>query len=147
MRQCLILLLRRQYERAAEQIPWLAALESGRLGRAVTAIFDRPDAPYTVQQLADIAGMSRAAFAGHFKDTFGRSPIDYLREVRLCRAAKLLATTDMPVKAVAAQVGFTSRTYFSRAFKAFAGTSPADYRDLPPAARIASRLPDGVWLN
>ncbi len=144
MRLCLILFLRRQYERAAEHIPWLAALGSERLGRAITVMFDRPDAPFTVQKLADVAGMSRAAFAGHFKETFGRPPMDYLREVRLCRAAKLLTTTDMPVKAVAAQVGYTSRTYFSRAFKAFVGSSPADYRDLPPAVRIAVGLPNGA---
>ena len=54
--------------------------------------------------------------------------MDFLKEVRLRRAAHLLRATDLPVKTVAARVGFASRSYFSRAFKAFTGHDPAGYR-------------------
>ena len=72
--------------------------------------------------------MSRAAFAERFRATFERPPMAFLRDVRLRRAARLLAETDLPVKAVAGRVGFASRSHFSRAFKASFGADPAAYR-------------------
>ena len=54
--------------------------------------------------------------------------MDFLKEIRLRRAANYLSTTDLPVKAVAGRVGFASRSYFSRAFKALHGIDPAGYR-------------------
>lgn len=128
MKQCLIVLLRRHYESGECRAPWLAALDDRRLGAAVEAMLDRPDAPFTLQQLADLAGMSRAAFAAHFRDTFGRPAMAFLKDLRLRRAGDLLAATDLPVKTIAARVGFGSRSHFSRAFKAFAGADPATYR-------------------
>ena len=88
MKQCLILLLRSQFKRAGNNVPWLAALESGRIGHAVSVMFERPEAPLALAQLAEISGMSRAAFAVRFKQTFGRPAMDYSREIRLCKAAE-----------------------------------------------------------
>ena len=128
MKECLITLLRRHCESGECHAPWLAALEHPRLGKAVSAMLDRPDSLFTLERLAGIAGMSRAAFAEHFRNAFGRTPMDFLKRIRLRRAGELLATTDLPVKTIAARVGFSSRSYFSRAFKAHAGTDPAAYR-------------------
>lgn len=128
MRQCLVLLLRRHCERGECRVPWLAALEDARLGAAVAAMLDSPEAPFTVERLAELAGMSRSAFSQHFAQTFGRAPIDFLKELRLRRAAETLRNTDLPVKAVARSVGYASRSYFSRAFKAFYGVDPARFR-------------------
>lgn len=128
MQQCLVLVLRRHCESGECRVPWLIALEDERLGRAVQAMLHTPAAPHTVESLADIAGMSRSAFADHFRAAFGRAPIDFLKEVRLNRAARLLAGGDQPVKAVSAAVGYDSRSYFTRAFAAYFGVSPADYR-------------------
>ncbi len=127
MKQCLISLLRRQ-SAAGDDAPWLAALGKPALGRAISAMLDAPEAPHSLQSLADTAGMSRAAFAEQFKQSFDRTAMDFLKEIRLRRAAQLLRGTDLPVKAIAARVGFDSRSYFSRAFKAFAGKDPASYR-------------------
>jgi transcriptional regulator GlxA family with amidase domain len=108
----------------------------------IAAVSDRPEADHTLQSLADIAGMSRATFAEHFRKAFGRTPMDHLKEVRLRRAARYLAATDLPVKTVAARVGFDSRSYFSRAFKAFAGIDPAGFRADPDAFALGRVLPD-----
>ena len=54
--------------------------------------------------------------------------MDLLRELRLRRAAQMLKSSQAPVKAVAQAVGYGSRSYFSRAFKAFYGIDPAAYR-------------------
>jgi len=128
MQQCLVLVLRRHCESGECRVPWLVALEDERLGRAVQAILDKPAAPHTVERLAYIAGMSRSAFADHFRAAFGRAPIDFLKEVRLHRAARLLAGGDQPVKSVSAAVGYDSRSYFTRAFATYFGVSPAAYR-------------------
>ncbi len=128
MKQCLIVLLRRHVASGHCQAPWLAALEQPRLGPALNAMLDAPEAPHSLESLAERAGMSRAAFAERFRATFERSPMAFLRDLRLRGAARLLAETDLPVKTVAGRVGFASRSHFSRAFKASFGTDPAAYR-------------------
>ena len=72
--------------------------------------------------------MSRSAFADHFTSAFGQSPIEFLKQVRLYRAARLLEATNLPIKAVAKSVGYESRSYFSRAFRAVYGVDPTEYR-------------------
>lgn len=145
MKQCLIELLRRETKTAKENYaPWIAAAGHPELGRAIAAISDRPEADHTLQNLADIAGMSRATFAEQFRRAFGRTPMDYVKEIRLRRAARFLAATDLPVKTIAARVGFDSRSYFSRAFKAFAGVDPAGFRADPDAFALGKALPDNA---
>jgi len=132
MRQCLIALLRRQSDPNGEfSGPWLAAVTNPALGRAIAAILDQPEKHHTLQTLAETAGMSRTAFADQFKGLTGRTPIEFLREVRLRRATRLLTSTDLPIKTISARVGFGSRSYFSKAFKAFTGTDPVSFRHKP----------------
>ncbi len=82
---------------------------------------------------------ARASYAEHFKKAFDRTPMDFLKGVRLRRAAHLLTATDLPVKAIAARIGFDSRSYFSRAFKDFTGVDPAGFRANPVALRSNPR--------
>ncbi len=128
MQQLLILLLREHCQSGECHIPWMAAAQDERLWAATGHIFKQPAAPHSLESLAERAGMSRSSFAEHFKQSFGRGPMDLVRELRLVQAAQLLATSDTPVKAVAEQVGYDSRSYFSRAFRDAFGLSPADYR-------------------
>jgi len=137
MKQCLISLLRSQSQVGGEEVaPWLAALGNPSLGRALTAMLENPEASHTLESLGDIAGMSRGSFAEHFKEAFGRTAIECLKEIRLKRAAQLLTATDLPVKTIAYRVGFESRSYFSRAFKSYAGIDPAGYRTNPVVDRL-----------
>jgi AraC family transcriptional activator of mtrCDE len=137
MKQCLIALLRGQSENSGECfVPWLAALGDPALGRAMAAMTDNPQINHTLGSLGDIAGMSRSAFSERFRGAFGRTAIDCLKEIRLRRAAHLLATTELPVKTVAYKVGFESRSYFSRAFKEFCGLDPVGYRANPVASAL-----------
>jgi AraC-like DNA-binding protein len=142
MKQCMIALLRSQSETTGECfVPWLAALGDRSLGRALAAMLDAPESNHTLESLGEIAGMSRGAFAERFKAAFGRTAIDCLKEIRLRRAAHLLTATDLPVKTIAYRVGFESRSYFSRAFKDFAGIDPAGFR-ANPVAHILNAGPD-----
>jgi AraC-like DNA-binding protein len=128
VRRCLILFLRRYFAHCACTPPWLAAVDDVRLGRAVAAMQDRPERAFRLAELAELAGMCRSAFAARFGDALAQSPIEFLKTIRLTRAADLLAHTDVPVKAVAAKVGYSSRSSFTRAFLARHGTAPAAFR-------------------
>jgi AraC family transcriptional activator of mtrCDE len=129
MKQCLVYVLRRYCESGNCQVPWLSALEDPQLSSVLEQMIDEPGRRFTLELLADSAGMSRSAFAQRFKATFGRSAMDFLKELRLQRAAHLLQTTRRPIKSIADQVGFESRSHFSRSFTDFFGTAPADFRN------------------
>lgn len=129
MNECLVLVLRRLCVDGECQLPWLVALEDRRMARVVDAVLADPAAPHTVASLAATAAMSRSAFAAAFAEGFGRPPMEFVREVRLRRAAELLRTTDLPVDAVGRRVGYGSRSHFSRAFTGSFGASPRRFRD------------------
>jgi AraC-like DNA-binding protein len=128
MNQCLIYVFRRLGNRSDGRMPWLAALEDPGLARALDEILSRPEHPHSLHSLADAAHMSRSVFARRFHECFDRTPMEYLRDVRLRRAAKLLERGELSVSEVAARVGFRSRSYFSRAFHERFGRSPAEFR-------------------
>ncbi len=122
--QILILIIRDCWEKSENNLSWCSALEDDRLGRVVAAMAADLSAQHTVESLAVLAGMSRSAFARHFKEQFARSPMNFLTELRLRDAARLIEFEDYTVKAAAHKVGFSSRSYFSRAYKKHFGTSP-----------------------
>lgn len=72
--------------------------------------------------------MSRSAFARDFKATLGVAPMEFVTRTRLNLARRLLASTVRPVEAVAADVGFSSRSHFSRVFRDQYGTDPSTFR-------------------
>ena len=128
MKQCLIVLLRRHLLSGSVSSPLLAALKEPKLARAVLTVLEQPAAPYTVDSLAALAGMGRTAFAVSFSRVFGQAPMDFVQSVRLRIAARLLTSTDLPVKVIANSIGYASRTSFSRAFEACYGAAPANFR-------------------
>ena len=72
--------------------------------------------------------MSRSVFARRFHDGFHRTPMDYVREVRLRSSARLLGQHELSVDVIAAKVGFASRSHFSKAFSEQFGCSPTAFR-------------------
>jgi len=128
MNQVLILVFRRLAADPDCPLPWLSALEDSSLARVLSEILQRPDRPFSLDTLADIATMSRSVFAQRFQSCFQRTPMDYVRDVRLRRAAQLLHRPDLSVSDVATKVGFSSRSHFSRVFSERFGCSPVKFR-------------------
>lgn len=126
--QCFIEILRSHHMGGKSEFPWLGALQDSRMARAVEEILDDPARPYTLDALARICNMSRTTFAKRFSSAFGRSPMNFVTEIRLRNAARLLARSDLPIKAIATKVGYDSRSHFSRSFKDFYRVTPIDYR-------------------
>lgn len=128
MNQCLISVFRHIGADPDCPLPWLAALEDPGLARVLTSILEHPENPHSLETLADTATMSRSVFAQKFQRSFHRTPMDYVRDVRLRRAAQLLHREDLSVEEIAAKVGFSSRSHFSRIFTEQFGSSPVKYR-------------------
>jgi AraC-like DNA-binding protein len=96
--------------------------------------FERLD----VDDLAAVAGLSRAHFSREFRRAFGESPHAYLLTRRLERAAALLRTTDRSVADICFSVGLQSVGSFTSSFTRTFEVSPTAYRAaFPPAAQYA----------
>ena len=127
--QCFIEILRNHFAGGRSEFPWLGALQDSRLGKAVEKILDNPGRPHTLESLAQSCHMSRTTFAKRFSEAFGRSPMNFLAEIRLRNSAKLLIQSEYPIKQIATRIGYDSRSHFSRPFKEFYGISPVNYRE------------------
>lgn len=148
MKQCLVLLVRRELRSDIIDSPLFVGLRDRRLAAAVTEVLRAPAAPRTVAELAQIAGMSRSAFAAAFAGAFAQGPMDFVQKTRLHHATKLLTGTGLPVKAIAASMGFASRSHFSRAFRRAYGVDPSAFRRqradaIPDAPAVSGR----GWLT
>lgn len=80
-----------------------------------------------IEQLAQMANMSRRWYNSLFKDITGQNPTDYLTEVRIRRAKELLSMTNNRLFDIARAIGFQDEHYFSRRFKQTVGLSPRQY--------------------
>ena len=130
MKACLVALLRGRLRGGDQGVLSTALPADARLARATLAVLENPGAPHTVTSLAYKAGMSRASFADHFARASGSGPMEFVQSVRLRAAARLLETTDLPLKAVAAAVGYADPSSFARAFRGAYGTDPTTHRKL-----------------
>lgn len=81
-----------------------------------------------IETLADMVALSPDYFTKMFKDSIGKTPIDYINGVRVNHSLRLLTMTDTSVNDIADQLGFSGPNYFHKIFKAYMDTSPLAYR-------------------
>lgn len=112
--------------------------------RAKDLVDARYAEPITVDDLAAVAGLSRAHFSRMFSRTFGESPHAYLQSRRLERAAALLRFTDRSVADICTMVGLTSVGSFTTTFARVYGKPPAAYRAALPPASVYARVPSCI---
>ena len=105
------------------------AIDDADLARAIAFIRTHASSPIQVADILRAVPVSRRSLDRRFQQTLGRTPAEEIRRVRLERASRLLAETDMPIPKVAASSGFGSREYFARAFRMQTGFSPRQYRN------------------
>jgi AraC-like DNA-binding protein len=111
-----------------EQTGWLAGLRDPLVARALALLHNTPAQYWTLDVLAAQAATSRSVLAERFVHFMGLPPMQYLRELRMQLASRLLAEDRANIASVAAAVGFESEAAFSRAFKKCVGLSPAEWR-------------------
>jgi len=104
----------------------LAGLGEPRLARALAAVHERPGEAWSLERMAQSAGMSRSAFAVLFKQKVGQTPADYLATWRLAIAQAELRG-GQSLKAIAAQLGYANASALSRLFVQKTGVSPRQW--------------------
>ena len=118
--------LRAHLDESPDSVGAISALADARLSVALQSIHSAPATDWSLDTLAQKAGMSRSAFVRRFSSAVGMAPMKYLTQWRLSRARHLLVHTDASAGEVAALVGYASEAAFNRAFR--------DRFDAPPAA-------------
>ncbi len=122
-----IRLLRHLIEEKSTKVGLVAGLAHPNLSRAIVAIHDRPGNVWRLEDLADIAGMSRTHFVNTFRNVVGVTPGEHLSDWRLT-LARLQIVKGTPVKTAAGRVGFSSAAALSRAYTRRFGVSPSQDR-------------------
>jgi AraC-like DNA-binding protein len=115
-------------ERGAVGAGWSRAVDDPQIRRIVTLMHEQSAHPWTLEALAKHAGLSRTALAERFRDAMGDSPLNHLRTLRMQRAMRLLAETDLKLDVVSAEVGYQDAFSFSKVFKRTVGQSPKAFR-------------------
>jgi AraC-like DNA-binding protein len=122
----------------AEDHRWLPALRDRFVGRALAALHERPDHPWTVDELGRRVGLSRSALYERFSQSVGVPPSQYLAQWRIQLGSRLLRETPRTVASIAQDVGYDSEAAFCRAFKRLVGQPPAMWRRLQAAPAAAA---------
>jgi len=108
--------------------PMLAGFADSRIAKALKAIHTQPSHNWTVEELAQVSGMSRTSFATKFVHHMSVSPLSYLTKWRMQMARQALAETDNPMIVIAESAGYQSEAAFGRVFKKTFDVAPATYR-------------------
>ncbi len=114
-------------DEARRGVGWLFALADKQMGTAITCMHDSPGHPWTLQKLAERAGMSRSIFSLRFKETVGTTPMEYLTRWRMLLAGDRLKNSDDSISVIALSLGYESESAFGKAFKRVMGRSPRQY--------------------
>lgn len=106
----------------------LAGLSHPKIRNALVAMHEQPARPWSLEQLAQICTMSRSLFANTFRNIVGCTPGNYLQAWRIRLTQKALKQ-NMPLKMIALDVGYGSEAALSRAFKAYSGMTPRQWKN------------------
>ena len=106
----------------------LQSLVDPKIGRVLKSIHHDPGKNWSLERLAEEAGMSRSSFADHFKTSLGITPMRYLTDWRMQKATALLRNPKLSISDVATAVGYRSQAAFSNTFRNYFDVSASDYR-------------------
>lgn len=105
------------------------ALRSGeRIKAMLQYIEEHFDEELSTAQIARSATLSESECLRCFRDMIGTTPIQYLRQLRIQKAAELLAKTDRRIADIGALCGFQEMSYFAKIFREMKGRTPSEYR-------------------
>jgi AraC family transcriptional activator of mtrCDE len=123
-----VMMLRGHFDQAAYSNNLIKLLVAPPSARAVTAMLMAPTRAWTLDALAAEARVSRATLVRIFRKAAGLAPLAFLSELRLELARHRLASTNVSLAKLAAEVGYDSESSFARAFRRRFGVSPGRSR-------------------
>jgi len=99
-----------------------------RVTKSIEFMKSHLNEPLKIATLAALVNLSRSHYTTLFKRVTGYAPLSYLNHLRMQRAVQLLNTTDLSIKRISDQLGFSDQFYFSRAFRKMHNHSPSEHR-------------------
>jgi AraC-like DNA-binding protein len=99
-----------------------------QIARSVEFMKGHLNEPLKVSTLAALVNLSRSHYTTLFRRVTGYAPLSYLNHLRMQQAVQLLNSTDLPIKQISDQLGFSEQFYFSRAFSKTHNHSPSEHR-------------------
>jgi len=109
------------------------SMESGlpryKLRRVMAYVDARLGGPISLDDLANVAGVSRFHFHRQFRKTVGVTPREYVLRARIERAKGLLTESDLTVGEVSGAVGFADQSHFSNIFRRLTAMTPRGFRN------------------
>jgi len=112
----------------SEKAGYLTLLMDEKLHTVIKPVHDDPGKQWSVESLADNAGMSRSSFARFFHDRSGMTPMQYVTSYRMHYACNELEETQQSVAQIADKTGYTTEASFRKAFKNYFGIGPGAAR-------------------
>lgn len=120
--------LRAFIEKNKSKTGFIAAIQDERISKVIKEIHSFVQRNWNLEQLAQIAGMSRTSFTNRFKSLTGETPFNYITQWRLLIAQELLEESSLSVGEIAEQVGYQSEAAFNRVFKKKVSQTPLKFR-------------------
>lgn len=99
-----------------------------KIDRVCAAIRAAPESQWTINRMAELAGLKKSNFTLQFRTLTGTTPIAFLRECRMKMASTLLEDGRISIEEVANRVGYESVSAFHTSFKRWSGQAPGAYR-------------------
>ena len=110
--------------------------ESRRILKVKQFISEHAAEEIRLETLASLAGMAPSAFSRFFRQRTGRTVVDYIIDVRLGNAARMLVDTAQNISEICYACGFNNLSNFNRIFKAKRGYTPRDFRTIFRKKRV-----------
>ena len=108
--------------------PSLRDKDIDRMDAVVRHIQKHKHESIPLEAMARLAGMSPKSFCRFFKNNTGKTLVQYVNELRVAEACKLLLESDLPVTEICFEVGFNNVSNFNRRFRDFKGVAPRQFR-------------------
>lgn len=99
------------------------------LRKAERYIWEHYTRKLSLQEIAEVSGLSASYFSSIFKEEMGENLSGYLNRLRAEKAAVMLTETELSLHQIARACGFEDQSWFSKIFKSYAGVSPGKYRE------------------
>ncbi len=105
-----------------------ARLTQAQMNKLIAVVNARADYRMTVGEMAETVGLSESWFANVFKQTTGKTPLQWQLGKRISLAQSMLTESHLSVAAIAAQLGFSDQAHLTKTFRQVAGETPAAWR-------------------
>ena len=104
-------------------------VETERIHKVYDYVIKNFAKPIKLEEVAEIANMTNTSFSRYFKTRLNKSFSDFLKEIRINYACKLLKDENIPIETISYECGYPSVTNFNKQFKSVIGRQPKKYRD------------------